>query len=88
MDAFVTTFAGTGVTIERLDHAGLVRHVPETARPHWCDAIYEPACADIDVAGLHQQLSCGRPPGRGGNRVPGTGRSPDARTRRLANRPP
>jgi len=53
MDAFVTTFAGTGVTIERLDHAGLVRHVPEL-RAHWCDAIYEPACADIDVAGLHQ----------------------------------
>ncbi|WP_296717697.1 FAD-binding oxidoreductase [Erythrobacter sp.] len=53
MDDFVTTFAGTGVTIERLGREALVRHVP-AMREAWCDAIYEPACADIDVAGLHQ----------------------------------
>lgn len=53
MDEFVATFAGTGVTIERLDRAGLEGLVPQM-RGEWCDAIHEPACADIDVAGLHQ----------------------------------
>ncbi|MEQ5787329.1 FAD-binding oxidoreductase [Erythrobacter sp. NFXS35] len=53
VDDFVATFAGTGVTIERIGREALVRHVPEM-RTAWCDAIYEPACADIDVAGLHQ----------------------------------
>ena len=53
MDRFVETFSGTGVTIERLDRAGLAERVPNT-RDEWCDAIWEPACADIDVAGLHQ----------------------------------
>ena len=53
MDEFVHTFAGTGVTIERLDRDGLAKRVPHT-REEWCDAIWEPACADIDVAGLHQ----------------------------------
>lgn len=53
MDQFVESFAGTGVTIERVNRAGLARYVPEM-RAEWCDAIYEPACADIDVAGLHQ----------------------------------
>ncbi|MEL6239146.1 MAG: FAD-dependent oxidoreductase [Pseudomonadota bacterium] len=53
MDAFVESFAGTGVTIERLGRAELITRVPHT-REDWCDAIWEPACADIDVAGLHQ----------------------------------
>ena len=53
MDAFVERFIGTGVTIERLDREGLAERVPHT-RDEWCDAIWEPACADIDVAGLHQ----------------------------------
>lgn len=53
MDDFVATFAGTGVTIERLGREGLAARVP-TMRGAWCDAIHEPACADIDVAGLHQ----------------------------------
>lgn len=53
MDAFVSQFDGTGVTIERLDPAGLERRVPHL-RAQWSDAIHEPACADIDVAGLHQ----------------------------------
>ncbi|WP_298464509.1 FAD-dependent oxidoreductase [uncultured Erythrobacter sp.] len=53
MDGFVETFAGTGVTIERLGREGLVERVPHI-REDWCDAIWEPACADIDVAGLHQ----------------------------------
>ena len=53
MDTFVRTFDGTGVTIERLDREGLAQRVPRL-RDHWRDAIWEPACADIDVAGLHQ----------------------------------
>lgn len=53
MDAFVTTFAGTGVTIERLSPAALADKVPHI-RPDWNEALHQHACADIDVAGLHQ----------------------------------
>ncbi len=53
MDEFVTTFAGTGVTIERLTPAQLAAKVPQI-RPEWSEALHQPACADIDVAGLHQ----------------------------------
>ena len=53
MDAHVATFAGTGVTIERLSPAGLAAKVPHI-RPEWSEALHQPACADIDVAGLHQ----------------------------------
>ena len=53
MDEFLRTFSGTGVTIERLGRDGLAARVPH-ARDEWCDAIWEPACANIDVAGLHQ----------------------------------
>lgn len=53
MDDFFATFAGTGVTIERLGRDDIARRVPGL-RPDWIEAIHEPACADIDVAGLHQ----------------------------------
>lgn len=53
MDEFLRAFSGTGVTIERLSREGLATRVPH-ARKEWCDAIWEPACANIDVAGLHQ----------------------------------
>ncbi len=53
MDAFVATFAGTGVTIERLTSEELAGKVPHI-RPDWSEALHQPACADIDVAGLHQ----------------------------------
>ncbi|MCK0129074.1 FAD-binding oxidoreductase [Erythrobacter sp. F6033] len=53
LDEFVQTFDGTGVTIERLDAEELKQRVP-AIRNDWCDAIWEAACADIDVAGLHQ----------------------------------
>jgi D-arginine dehydrogenase len=53
MDAFVATFAGTGVTIERLAPQALAGKVPHI-RPEWSEALHQPACADIDVAGLHQ----------------------------------
>lgn len=53
MDSFVDRFSGTGVTIERLGREGLAARVPQI-REEWCDAIWEPVCSDIDVAGLHQ----------------------------------
>lgn len=53
MDQFVTSFNETGVTIERLTPAALADKVPHI-RPEWCEALHQPACADIDVAGLHQ----------------------------------
>ncbi|QPC99347.1 NAD(P)/FAD-dependent oxidoreductase [Qipengyuania soli] len=52
LDEFMDTFGETGVTIERLGRAGLERQI-EGIRPGWSGAIWEPACADIDVAGLH-----------------------------------
>lgn len=53
LDDFERRFAGTGVTIERIGGDAVAGHVP-AIREEWCDALYEPACADIDVAGLHQ----------------------------------
>lgn len=53
MDDFVATFADKGVTIERLSPDVLAQKVPHI-RPAWSEALYQPACADIDVAGLHQ----------------------------------
>lgn len=53
MDSFVERFAGTGVTIERWDRQAIAARVPQL-REEWGDAIWEHACADIDVAGLHQ----------------------------------
>ena len=60
LDAFVERFAGTGVTIERLGREVLTGCVPGL-RDEWRGAIWEPACADIDVARLHQHfLTLGR----------------------------
>ena len=53
MDAHVATFAGTGVITHRLSPAELAAKVPHI-RPEWSEALHQPACADIDVAGLHQ----------------------------------
>jgi D-arginine dehydrogenase len=50
--AFLQRFADSGVSIERLGRAALERHIPGV-RPEWEHAVHEPACADIDVAGLH-----------------------------------
>ena len=52
IDAFIRRFADSGVSIERLGHTALARRVPGI-RPAWRHAVAEPACADIDVAGLH-----------------------------------
>ncbi|WP_128892004.1 FAD-binding oxidoreductase [Erythrobacter sp. HKB08] len=52
IDDFFERFGDTGATIERLDARGLAARVPGL-REEWADAVWEPACADIDVAGLH-----------------------------------
>ncbi|MXO58078.1 FAD-dependent oxidoreductase [Altererythrobacter salegens] len=53
IDAFMDSFDGSGVTIERFNRTLLEQCVPGI-RPGWDHAIREQACADIDVAALHQ----------------------------------
>ena len=53
LDAFMARFADSGVHIERLGRDGVERHLPGL-RTEWTGAVWEPACADIDVAALHQ----------------------------------
>lgn len=53
IEAFMRRFADSGVSIERLGRTALERRIPGI-RPAWMHAVSEPACADIDVAGLHQ----------------------------------
>ena len=53
LDAFMDKFAGTGATIERIGRNRLTEQIPGL-KPEWAGAVWEPACADIDVAGLHQ----------------------------------
>lgn len=52
LDRFVARFARTGATIERLSACAMTERVPGL-REEWSGAVWEPACADIDVAGLH-----------------------------------
>lgn len=60
LDAFFERFSGTGATIEKLDRAALLECAPDL-QAHWNGAIWEPACSDIDVAGLHAHyLALGR----------------------------
>ena len=60
LDAFMQRFGSTGATIERLDRAAVAAIIPGL-KPEWTGAVWEPACADIDVAGLHQHyLALGR----------------------------
>jgi D-arginine dehydrogenase len=49
LDAFEAEFAGSGVSLQRIDPRTLVPGL----RPGWTEALWEPSCADIDVAGLH-----------------------------------
>ncbi|GGD88312.1 glycerol-3-phosphate dehydrogenase [Tsuneonella deserti] len=53
LDAFMKRFAHSGVHIERLDRESLLQRLPGL-RSEWTGAVWEPACADIDVARLHQ----------------------------------
>ena len=52
LDAFMERFGNTGATIERLGRRELEGHI-DGLRKDWTAAVWEPACADIDVAGLH-----------------------------------
>lgn len=52
IEAFLGRFSASGATIERLGRDALEERLPGL-REEWTDAIWEPACADIDVAGLH-----------------------------------
>lgn len=51
--AFEHRFTGTGATFVRLGRSELAKRVPGLRDP-WRHAIWQPDCADIDVAGLHQ----------------------------------
>jgi D-arginine dehydrogenase len=53
IDGFMQRFAPSGVTIRRLGRTELEARIPGI-RPDWAHAVDEPACADIDVAALHQ----------------------------------
>lgn len=53
VDAFLERFADSGVTIHRLDRAQLEERLPGVSE-EWTEALSQPNCADIDVAGLHQ----------------------------------
>ncbi|WP_370178357.1 NAD(P)/FAD-dependent oxidoreductase [Alteriqipengyuania sp.] len=53
IEAFVDRFSDTGARFERLPKGRAQDHYP-SLRSEWCEAIWQPHCADIDVAGLHQ----------------------------------
>lgn len=53
LDGFEARFGGSGATFERLAREPLAAIIPGL-RSEWTGAIWEPGCADIDVAGLHQ----------------------------------
>ena len=52
VDDFMRRFVPTGATIEHLGRRQIEPRLPGL-KPAWSDAIWEPACADIDVAALH-----------------------------------
>ncbi|WP_336985856.1 FAD-dependent oxidoreductase [Altererythrobacter aquiaggeris] len=52
LDEFMARFENSGAQLERIDRARLAAILPGV-KPAWTDAIWEPACADIDVAALH-----------------------------------
>ncbi len=54
LDAFIERFSASGATLERFGREALERQVPGI-RAAWTGAVWERACADIDVAGLHAQ---------------------------------
>ena len=53
LDRFSRRFAGSGAKFERIGRDWLKKAVPGLL-PEWTDGIWQPDCADIDVAGLHQ----------------------------------
>jgi len=60
VEAFVSRFAALGARVELLGRDALAERVPGV-RQGWTCASWEPDCADIDVAGLHEHyLSAAR----------------------------
>ncbi len=60
LDGYMERFGPTGAEIERLERGAAAALIPGL-KPQWSNAVWEPACADIDVAGLHQHyLALGR----------------------------
>jgi D-arginine dehydrogenase len=53
LDDYIAAFQNTDIVFVPMDRAALDAHCPGL-RPEWERGFYEPACADIDVAGLHQ----------------------------------
>lgn len=53
LERFAAAFAENGLNFVWLDRAGLDAHCPGL-RPDWGEGLFEPDCADIDVAGAHQ----------------------------------
>ncbi|HQS69334.1 MAG: FAD-dependent oxidoreductase [Novosphingobium sp. 28-62-57] len=53
VEAFAETFTALGATLHLQDRAAIAARVPGL-RPDWVIGVWEPECADIDVAGLHQ----------------------------------
>lgn len=52
LDAFLDRFRPLGATLERIGRTTLRQRIPGLQQ-EWTEAIWEPACADIDVAALH-----------------------------------
>ncbi len=50
---FIATYEALGATLHLMDRSALDERIPGL-RPEWVIGIWEPECADIDVAGLHQ----------------------------------
>ncbi len=53
LTAFERDFAESAVTLERLGRRALETHLP-ALKSEWTHGLFEPDCAEIDVAGLHQ----------------------------------
>ncbi|MGV3512725.1 MAG: NAD(P)/FAD-dependent oxidoreductase [Novosphingobium sp.] len=53
VEAFIERFTALGATLHLQSRAELEQRVPGL-RPEWVVGAWEPGCADIDVAGLHQ----------------------------------
>lgn len=53
LEQFVRTFETLGVRVDQLDRTALEARLPGL-KSEWTCGAFEPACRDIDVAGLHQ----------------------------------
>lgn len=53
VEEFIAGFTALGATLHLQDRAAIAARVPGL-RPEWVVGAWEPGCADIDVAGLHQ----------------------------------